>query len=337
MTAALVTTGGAGGALAAPAAPVADRGQADLSAGQLDQVRSQLAAQARPAGLPQSGPTSFFLEIDETGTSQVYSDALDEGEGQAQAADAARAAKPEVEAAADQVVADLPDSVADAEVLYTASTVVPGVAVSADASDYEALTSVPGVTAVHAITPKETSNTGAAEVVRAVEAWEALGNTGEGVSIGIIDTGIDYTHADFGGSGDVDQFLALQAAEAAPAPAGVYPNAKVVGGRDFVGDSYNADPSSPEYQPVAMPDDNPLDCNGHGTHVAGTAAGYGVTADGQTYTGAYDESFDPGALRIGPGMAPDASLYALKVFGCDGSTDVTFQALEWAMDPYGVG
>ncbi|WP_052091593.1 S8 family peptidase [Modestobacter caceresii] len=337
MTAALVTTGGVGGALAAPAAPVADRGQADLSAGQLDQLRSQLAAQARPAGLPQRGPTSFFLEIDETGTSQVYSDALDEGEGQAQAADAARAAKPEVEAAADRVVADLPDSVADAEVLYTASTVVPGVAVSADASDYEALTALPGVTAVHAITPKETSNTGAAEVVRAVEAWQALGNTGEGVSVGIIDTGIDYTHADFGGSGDVAQYAALQAAEAAPAPAGVYPNAKVVGGRDFVGDSYNADPSSPDHQPVAMPDDNPLDCNGHGTHVAGTAAGYGVTADGQTYTGAYDESFDPSALRIGPGMAPDASLYALKVFGCDGSTDVTIQALEWAMDPDGDG
>ncbi|OMQ13848.1 hypothetical protein A7K94_0220725 [Modestobacter sp. VKM Ac-2676] len=54
----------------------------------------------------------------------------------------------------------------------------------------------------------------------------------------------------------------------------------MVGGRDFVGDTYNADPASPAFQPVARPDDNPLDCNGHGTHVAGTAAGYGVTADG---------------------------------------------------------
>ncbi|MGY5885733.1 S8 family serine peptidase [Modestobacter lacusdianchii] len=339
VAATLAATGGAGSALAAPAAPVTDRAQATLDAAQLEEVRSQLAARAdsgRPAGLPESGPASFFLQIDTPATSQVYADALATSSA-AQAAEAARAAQPGVEAAADEVVAELPGAVADAEVLYTASTVVSGVAVSADAADYEALTTLPGVTAVLPITPKETSNTGAASVVRAVEAWEALGNTGEGVSVGIIDTGIDYTHADFGGSGDVAQFAAIQAAEAQPAPAGVYPNAKVVGGHDFVGDSYNADPASPAYQPVAMPDENPLDCNGHGTHVAGTAAGFGVTADGATYTGAYDESFDPSALRIGPGMAPDAELYALKVFGCEGSTNVTIEAIEWAMDPNGDG
>ncbi len=36
-------------------------------------------------------------------------------------------------------------------------------------------------------------------------------------------------------------------------------------------------------------------------------------------------------------MAPGADLYALKVFGCDGSTDVTMQAIEWALDPNGDG
>ena len=36
------------------------------------------------------------------------------------------------------------------------------------------------------------------------------------------------------------------------------------------------------------PDPNPLDCNGHGSHVAGTAAGFGVIADGRTYTGPYN-------------------------------------------------
>ncbi|MSW65470.1 MAG: S8 family serine peptidase, partial [Actinobacteria bacterium] len=202
----------------------------------------------------------------------------------------------------------------------------------ADAADYEALAALPDVVAVHPITPKQVSNTGAASVVQAVQAWQDLGNTGEGVSIGIIDTGIDYTHTDLGGTGSVDQYDTLQSYEAQPAPAGVFPNAKVVGGYDFVGDSYDADPSSPAYQPVAMPDPNPLDCNGHGTHVAGTSAGYGVNADGSTYTAGYDGGV-PADLRIGPGMAPGADLYALKVFGCDGSTDVTMQAIEWALDP----
>ncbi len=77
----------------------------------------------------------------------------------------------------------------------------------------------------------------------------------------------------------------------------------MVGGYDFVGDSYNADPSSPAYQPVAMPDPNPLDCNGHGTHVAGTSAGYGVNADGSTYRGGYTGGV-PGDLRIGPAWRP---------------------------------
>ncbi len=335
VAAALVTTGGTTAALAAPATPIGDRAQAELSADQLAQVQAAVAAQGS-AGLPTSGPASFFLQLDTPATSQVYADALASGSA-AQAADAARAAKPEVEAAAADVVGELPATVPEAEVLYTASTVVTGVAVAADAADQAALGTLPGVTAVLPITPKTISNTGAARVVDAVAAWQDLGNTGAGVSVGIIDTGIDYTHADFGGSGDVAQFAALQAAEAAPAPAGVYPNAKVVGGHDFVGDDYNADPSSPDYQPVARPDDNPLDCNGHGTHVAGTAAGYGVTADGATYRGGYGDGFDAGSLRIGPGMAPDAELYALKVFGCEGSTDVTVQAIEWAMDPNGDG
>ena len=338
VAAALTTTGGVGAALAAPA-DVAQRvtgaqDQVQLSEQQLAQVRAQLDARrdgARPAGLPDSGPTSFFMELAAPAASQVYSDALPQA-GQAGAAAAATAARGDSEAAAADVIEELPAAVPEASVLYSTASVLSGVAVRADAADYETLSQLPGVTAVHPITPKTTSNAGAATVVQAVQAWQDLGNTGKGVSIGIIDTGIDYTHTDFGGSGSVDQFRALQAAEAQPAPAGVFPNAKVVGGWDFVGDAYNADPASPDYNPVAAPDPNPLDCNGHGTHVAGTSAGYGVNADGSTYRGKY-KKLDPKTLRIGPGMAPEAELYGLKVFGCEGSTDVTIQAIDWALDP----
>ncbi|MEI4272813.1 S8 family serine peptidase [Klenkia sp. LSe6-5] len=335
VAAALTMTGGAGLASAAPADVAARAGQdpVSLSPDQLRQVQDQVSARLagdRPAGLPASGPASFFVETATPSTSEVYTQALPGGEAAAGAA--AAQAQPAAEAAAAQVAAEVPAAVPAAEVLYTTSTVLSGVAVRADAADYDALVALPDVVAVHPITPKQVSNTGAASVVQAVQAWQDLGNTGAGVSIGIIDTGIDYTHTDFGGSGSVDQFDTLQSYEAQPAPAGVFPNAKVVGGYDFVGDSYDADPTSPSYQPVAMPDPNPLDCNGHGTHVAGTSAGYGVNADGSTYRGGYTDGV-PGDLRIGPGMAPEADLYALKVFGCDGSTDVTMQAIEWALDP----
>lgn len=340
IAAALTMTAGAGNALAAPADIAARAGQqpVTLTGDQLQQVQGQLDARrdgSRPAGLPDSGPTSFFVETGTPSTSQVFAETLP-GSGEAAAGVAAAAAQPAAEAAAAAVASEVPAAVPAAEVLYSTTTVLSGVAVRADAADYETLAALPDVVAVHPIAPKQISNTGAASVVEAVQAWEDLGNTGEGVSIGIIDTGIDYTHTDFGGSGSVDQYETLQAYEAQPAPAGIYPNAKVVGGRDFVGDSYNADPASPAYQPVAMPDDNPLDCNGHGSHVAGTSAGYGVNADGTTYRGGYDDGV-PSDLSIGPGMAPGAELYALKVFGCDGSTDVTMQAIEWALDPNGDG
>jgi hypothetical protein len=42
-------------------------------------------------------------------------------------------------------------------------------------------------------------------------------------------------------------------------------------------------------------------------------------------------------LRLAPGIAPEASLYALKVFGCEGSTALVGRALEWAADPNGDG
>ena len=52
------------------------------------------------------------------------------------------------------------------------------------------------------------------------------------------------------------------------------------------------------------------------------AAGLGENADGTTYTGGYDAGTPFGTMRIGPGMAPDAELYAYRVFGCEGSTDL---------------
>ncbi|HHH30083.1 MAG TPA: hypothetical protein ENK57_17300, partial [Polyangiaceae bacterium] len=153
--------------------------------------------------------------------------------------------------------------------------------------------------------------------------------TGLGIRMGIIDSGIDYLHADFGGSGDPADYDNNDSNVIEP---GTFPNARVVGGWDFAGDSYDGGNPSP--------DPDPLDCrNGnaaqHGTHVAGIAGGSGVLTDGTAFAGPYDASFDPSIFGVAPGVAPQADLYALKVFGCSGGTTLLVQAFEWAVDPNG--
>jgi subtilisin family serine protease len=80
-----------------------------------------------------------------------------------------------------------------------------------------------------------------------------------------------------------------------------------------------------------MPDPNPLDCAGHGSHTSGTAAGFGVTSAGTTFNGHYDATTPGQSFSIGPGVAPLADLYMVRVFGCTGSTNVVVDAIDWAV------
>src|SRR5690348_3055423 len=211
-----------------------------------------------------------------------------------------------------------------------------GVKVRISSERARELAALPGVVAVRPLQLMRPNNVRGIPLIGAPTVWQNLGLHGEGVKVAIIDTGIDYTHANFGGPGTAAAYTLAHAAETSPAnPSWFGPAApRVKGGIDLVGDSYNADPNSAAYQPVPHPDPNPLDCNGHGSHVAGTAAGSGVTAAGATYTGPYDATTlaNPANFNVGPGVAPKADLYAVRVFGCEGSTDVTVDAIEWAVD-----
>ena len=201
---------------------------------------------------------------------------------------------------------------------------VNGFRVTADLHIARELAELPEVVGVHSIELMETTHGDSLPLLEIPEVWERVEATGEGISVGVIDTGIDYTHAMFGGEGTTDAYEEEFANET------FEPTARIVGGEDFVGNDYDA--SDPDND-VPNPTGDPIDCNGHGTHVAGTVGGNGVTADGATYDGAYDaDTLTDFDLAISPGVAPHVDLYALKVFGCEGSTAVTVDAIEWAVE-----
>ncbi len=199
-----------------------------------------------------------------------------------------------------------------------------GIKVRVSGSKIADLASLPGVVGVRKLQTYRPDNVNAIPYIGAPAAWQTGGATGAGETIAIIDTGIDYTHANFGGPGTT---AAYDANDPTTIADGGFPTAKVIDGYDFAGNAYNADDASP----VIAPDPDPLDCADHGSHVAGTAAGEGVLADHTTYTGPYNSATlaDPTDFVIGPGVAPDAKLVALKVFGCEGSTNLVVDALEW--------
>lgn len=209
-----------------------------------------------------------------------------------------------------------------------------GIRVRIAANKADDLAGLPGVVGVHALTPKTPSNAVSVRFLGVPQAWEATGKTGKGIKVGIIDTGIDYTHATFGGPGTEAAYADALANSSATLPedSTLFGAAapRVKGGHDFAGDDYDAEGVTGSATPA--PDDNPLDCNGHGTHVAGTAGGGGVSADGTAYAGPYDSSIPGTDFKVGPGVAPEVELYALKVFGCSGSTDLSVQAIDWAVD-----
>ncbi|MET0592880.1 MAG: S8 family serine peptidase, partial [Polyangiaceae bacterium] len=220
-------------------------------------------------------------------------------------------------------------------VLHEYQSAYNGLTVHIARKDVAALSKVPGVVGVHPLRVMKPTTSRAIPFVAAPAVWNGgvAGYRGENMKVAILDTGIDYTHANFGGPGTVAAYEAAHATETQPAdPAMFGPNApRIKGGIDLVGDAYDASSDDPALT-VPHPDANPLDCGGHGSHVAGITAGSGVTTAGATYTGSYDSTTHDQVFRIGPGVAPKADLYAVRVFGCEGSTDVTVDAIEWAVD-----
>ena len=156
-----------------------------------------------------------------------------------------------------------------------------------------------------------TANT-SASMVGATDTW-AAGYTGAGTRIAIIDTGIDPTHISFD-AGAFEYGIAqteaatgnkydLMTEEDIPADAlngeGVYLSSKIPYAFNYV--DYN------------MTVDHLSDTEGeHGSHVAGIAAANRYVPDGS------DGYADAISAVHAVGMAPDAQIFVMKVFGAGG-------------------
>ena len=163
------------------------------------------------------------------------------------------------------------------------TTALNGVAITTNRWIYNKIQSLPYVSSIWEDKTVKALDDASNAVIGAPIFWGSYSHPGKDIDIGIIDTGIDYLHEALGG-----------------AP---FPNSKVVGGYDFVND-----------------DADPMDDEGHGTHVAGIAAAEGPP---------------PTNLR---GVAYKSRLWAFKVLDSQGSgyESWVIAGIEKALDPDGV-
>ena len=166
--------------------------------------------------------------------------------------------------------------------LGSAQRLLNAVMITVDASELEGLAQNPEVLSIKPVVDYQFSAVTLDELVEEIGASDVhdSGYTGEGISIAVLDTGIDYTHIQLGGSGDPQDFADQDETTLAD---GGFPNDKVVGGYDFVGSVWPDGDLAPDEDPLDKPS-----TVGHGTGCASIAGGL-------------------------QGVAPDADLYAVKV------------------------
>lgn len=162
--------------------------------------------------------------------------------------------------------------------VLTTSKLISGLVVKGSGEEIAKLRSHPSVEAIHYLPKMKLLADESANYIKATGL--NIDNKlldGEGITVSVIDTGVDYTHKDLGGLGTV---AAYEEAEADLADVPAWPIGKVLGGFDF-----------------ASGDPDPLDSEvGHGTHVAGDMLAVAPKAKIYAYRVCGAFSCDPGAI-----------------------------------------
>ncbi len=164
----------------------------------------------------------------------------------------AKAAQASVEQAITNM--DLP-----VQVVAKTSTLVSSVVVNGNKNDVLKLLTNSNVYEIYPVYDYELHVADSADYIEATPLVANGLATGEGIRVAVLDTGIDYTHAAFGGEGTEEAYAA-----AAADPAAVdWPQGIVMGGYDFINN-----------------DADPLDLGtSHGTHVSHSVTGIAPNVD----------------------------------------------------------
>ncbi|MFJ7745048.1 S8 family serine peptidase [Peribacillus sp. NPDC097295] len=194
------------------------------------------------------------------------------------------------------------DKKIDFKELESFTTVLNGFSAELQYGEVEKVAAMPEVADVHIVNEYERpvekpDMVYSKELIQAQEAWREYGYTGEGMVVGIIDTGIDPSHRDMilsdASKGELTKTEVSEMIEANHL-LGKYYTEKVPYGYNYMDDNQ-------EILDLAE------GASMHGMHVAGTAAANG------------DE--ENGGIK---GVAPEAQLLALKVFGNDPDVKTTW-------------
>jgi subtilisin family serine protease len=279
-----------------------------------------------------SGPVDVWVALDQnslararamlaesTGVARKRAQASTSGEGKAAAsaepasiAAAMTAQRAAIRAQQTAMAASL--SGLGAKELARVSVAHNAIAITVDAERIAEIAKMPGVRSVRPVIHYEL-HLGATVPYIGAAAVQTAGFDGTGVKVAVLDSGIDYTHKNLGGAGTLAAYQAAWGTSTSDPKNttrdGLFPTAKVIDGFDFVGEAWPND--------ARTEDPDPIDFEGHGTHVADIIAG--KSADG-THRG----------------VAPGASLYAVKTCSaisssCNGIA--LLKGMDFALDPNG--
>lgn len=213
------------------------------------------------------------------------------------------------------MIAKMSGQAGSIEVLRTHQYALNAATVRMSATTAKRVQNMPGVRSVERDEAMELTTPTSVPFIGADQLWDGSATAGipylgEGMVVGIIDSGINHSHPSFAATG-ADGYTAVN-----PLGEGVYLgecatisglcNSKLIGAYTFL----NSQISDPPDEILIQGDAPSTDTDGHGTHVASTAAG-NVVAD----VALPDADGNPGSLIFDQvtGVAPHANVVAYKV------------------------